>query len=301
MGYSARYHVASLMAVFFALAIGILIGSQYGGDLLSSTRKDLEKSLTRDLDSARAEIKDLHAESGWADEFGTYAFPLLAHSRLAGKRIGLVGFGDLPSDVTDAVEQAIEPTDAKLVAVGAIRNPPDSESIATSITGTQISALSGRPQFLDRYGRIFGRQLITGGRILDLSLQSTLSQASGRFGRLDGMIVYRAGDQEMSDEDSALSDQINLAVLDGLTATPARIVGVEVRDTDPSGVGFFRDHSITTVDNVDMPSGKLSLDYTLNGVEGSFGVKDGATRLMPELLSPAPPPERGSRSRGEQG
>ncbi|MFM8889740.1 MAG: copper transporter, partial [Solirubrobacterales bacterium] len=32
MGYSSRYHIASLTAVFIALAIGILIGSEVGGD-----------------------------------------------------------------------------------------------------------------------------------------------------------------------------------------------------------------------------------------------------------------------------
>ena len=32
MGYSARYHATSLIAVFIALAAGILIGAEFGGD-----------------------------------------------------------------------------------------------------------------------------------------------------------------------------------------------------------------------------------------------------------------------------
>ena len=35
MGYSARYHAISLVAVFLALAIGILIGAEFGGDALN--------------------------------------------------------------------------------------------------------------------------------------------------------------------------------------------------------------------------------------------------------------------------
>ena len=46
MGYSARYHAVSLIAVFLALAIGILIGAEFGGETLNSTRRNLEQSLT---------------------------------------------------------------------------------------------------------------------------------------------------------------------------------------------------------------------------------------------------------------
>ena len=100
MGYSARYHAASLAAVFLALAIGILIGSVFGGDVLSETRKDLEQSLTNDLDDARAEIDDLNRDLDWSDDFGNRAYPLLTSSRLQGERIGLVSFGELPSGIT---------------------------------------------------------------------------------------------------------------------------------------------------------------------------------------------------------
>ena len=42
MGYSARYHVASLAAVFLALAVGILIGVGFGSDVLKGLTDDLE-------------------------------------------------------------------------------------------------------------------------------------------------------------------------------------------------------------------------------------------------------------------
>ncbi len=42
MGYSGRYHAASLAAVFLALAIGILIGVGLGHNVLSGAQRDLE-------------------------------------------------------------------------------------------------------------------------------------------------------------------------------------------------------------------------------------------------------------------
>jgi hypothetical protein len=69
MGYSARYHAVSLIAVFLALAIGILIGAEFGGDTLNSTRKDLEHSLTGNLQDAQDRADQLAGELGRANEF----------------------------------------------------------------------------------------------------------------------------------------------------------------------------------------------------------------------------------------
>lgn len=301
MGYSARYHAASLAAVFFALAVGILLGSQYGGDLLSNTRKDLEKSLTSDLDSARTEIKGLEEKGQWSDQFGRTVFPLLVESRLAGRRIGLIGLGDLPSEVTDAVEQALEPTGGSLVAVGAVRQPPDLGDLSESLAETRFARLDRRPEVLARYGSTIGHQLISGGRILDLSRSAVLSQSSGQFGRLEGLVVYHSLDQDLNGDDADLSEEFDSAILSGAVGTGSRVIGVETLGTDPSGIAFLKDRNLTTVDNIDMPSGKLSLVYSLNGAEGSFGVKSGATRQMPELLRPVFETPRLREPDGKQG
>ena len=62
MGYSARYHAASLAAVFLALAIGILIGVGFGSDIVSGTADDLERSLQADLEEKSAQIDSLENE-----------------------------------------------------------------------------------------------------------------------------------------------------------------------------------------------------------------------------------------------
>ena len=107
MGYSARYHATSLIAVFLALAIGILIGAEFGGDALTSTRRDLEHSLVGNLQDARSKADELNGELGRANEFGDRVYPVLTQGRLEGKRIAIVAFGGLPSDLSSAVEEAL--------------------------------------------------------------------------------------------------------------------------------------------------------------------------------------------------
>ena len=104
MGYSARYHATSLIAVFLALAIGILIGAEFGGDTLSNTRKDLEHSLTGNLQDARERADELSGELGRANEFSSRVYPVLVRDQLRGRRIGLIAFGDLPGGVYGAIE-----------------------------------------------------------------------------------------------------------------------------------------------------------------------------------------------------
>lgn len=286
MGYSARYHAASLAAVFFALAIGILIGSQVGGDILDNTRKDLESSLTGDLDEARSRIDDLEVEQGWADDFGNSAFPALTENQLAGDRIGLVGFGSLPSEITDSVGDAIQPTGAELVAVGVIRQPPDTNALSESLTGTKLLAVDQTDEILERYGVTAGRQIVNGGRIFARTKSDLMSQSSGQFGNLDGLIIYRGDPGDLEPEEAETTDLLDRSLIEGANSTRSQVVGVEEVDTDPSSVSYFADNGTTSVDNLDQPAGKVSLVYALGGAEGSFGVKDGSDRLLPELLRP---------------
>ena len=76
MGYSARYHATSLIAIFLALAIGVVIGAALGGDTIDNTRKNLEQSLTGNLEDARNRAEDLSVELGQANEFSDEVYPV---------------------------------------------------------------------------------------------------------------------------------------------------------------------------------------------------------------------------------
>jgi hypothetical protein len=301
MGYSPRYHAASLAAVFLALAVGILIGSQIGGDILDDTRRDLEASLTSDLDESRERVSELERELGRANEFGESVYPSLTALQLRDERIGLIGFGSLPSGITDAVGQALDPTSSELVAVGVVRQPPDMASLADSLSGTPFGRLDRRPGLLTPYGRTVGRQLVTGGTVFRQSRTALMSESSGQFGGLDGLLFYRGDPEELSVEELELSEQLDEAIVEGADQTRARVVGVEQVSTDPSSIGWYSERGISSVDDIDLPAGRVSLVYVLAGAQGSFGVKEGSDRLLPDLLRPVPGPEPGGPGTGRQG
>jgi len=286
MGYSARYHAASLIAVFLALAIGILVGAEFGGDALNSTRKNLEASLVGNLQDARSRADDLSGELNRSNEFAERVYPALVRDQLDGKRIAIVGLGGLPGDLTSAVEEALAPTGARLVGVGVVREPVDVAGLAEDLSRTRFADLRTNPDSLTALGTGVGRQLVIGGTLPEVVRGQLFSRASGSFGALDGVIVVRDSPQDMGPVQRGNAARLESALMAGITGARGPTVGIEDSTTEPSSIAFFQGNDLSSVDDVDLAAGKVALVFAMLGAEGSFGVKSSADRLLPELLTP---------------
>lgn len=286
MGYSARYHVTSLIAVFLALAIGILVGAEFGGDALTGTRKDLERSLVGNLEDARQQADQLNGELGHATEFGERVYPVLTRDRLDGTRIAIIALGALPSEVTAAVEEGLAPTGAQLVGVGVVREPVDLGGMAEDLARTRFFDLQTNPDQLTALGKGLGRQLVIGGTLPEVVRSHLFSRTSGSFGALDGVIVVRDQPQDMGPVQRARANQLESALMAGIDGTRRPAVGVETTAAEPSSISFFQANDLSSVDDVDQTAGRLAMVRAILGAEGSFGVKGSADRLLPELLTP---------------
>jgi len=271
MGYSARYHTASLVAVFLALAIGILIGAEFGGDALTGTRRDLEHSLVGNLQDARSRADELSAELNRSNEFGERVYPVLTRDRLNGMRLAIVALGGLPSDITGEVEDALGPVDVN--------------GLAGDLAKTRFADLRANPDALGELGTGLGRQLVLGGTLPEVVRGQLFSRASGSFGGLDGVIVVRDQPEGMGPVQRSRAGQLESALMGGITATRVPAVGIEATTSEPSSVSFFQSSDLSSVDDVDLTAGKLAFVFAMLGAEGSFGVKGSADRLLPDLLT----------------
>jgi hypothetical protein len=290
MGYSARYHAVSLIAVFLAIAIGILIGAEFGGDALTSTRKNLERSLTGNLQDERERADELNGKLARSDEFAGRVYPALVHERLSGKRIGVVALGDLPGDTSTAIEEALGPTGAHLVGIGVVREPVDLSGLGSVLSKTRFANIRRNEETLAEFGTGVGRQLVHGGNLLDRVRSHLFSRASGNFGGLDGVIVVRQTPEEMGTVQRAKAATLESTLMAGMTGTRTPVVGVETTTAEPSSVSFFAGNDLSSVDDVETPAGKVATVFALLGAEGSFGIKSSADRLLPDLLPPANSP-----------
>jgi hypothetical protein len=298
MGYSARYHAASLVAVFLALAVGILIGVGFGSDVVNGTADDLEHSLESDLDDARQQVTELEGQLDAERDFEGAIYPAVVANQLRGKRIALVGFGGLDSAITDDVDAAVGPGGAQVSEVAVVNLPPDLDALADLRRGHGARAIAhGDPGAVSALGADAGRALISGGSELSELRGSLLGRYSGSARGIDAVAVVR--DQPASDDPdvTAAMEALEEGLIDGLRSRRVPPVGVELESTSPSNVGFFKSTGISSVDNLDQLSGKVALVFALGGAAGNFGVKESADSLLPDLLAPATGTE-GKRSKG---
>ena len=287
MGYSARYHVASLAAVFLALTVGILIGVGLGDNVVGDAERNLRESLEGDIDEARADADDLRAQLEQEREFAATAYPGLVGDVLRGRRIGVLSLGGLSGSLEEDITQALGPTGAELVEVAVVQLPPDASALASAV-GPPFAKAANDEDTLGELAEVLGAQVVRGrGRALERARSTLFSRSSGEGGRLDGVVLTRASLGDLEPPQGGEVDSFVSGFVEGVAGVGRPTVSVEGTEAPESFVTFFNQFDVATVDNVDLTAGKVAMVFALLGAEGDFGVKETADSLLPELLVPA--------------
>ncbi|UGS37102.1 copper transporter [Capillimicrobium parvum] len=281
-----RYHALSLVAVFLALAVGLLLGVAIGDSgLVSSAQKDIENSLRGDVRASRAEADDLRGELGRHLDYEKQTYPDLVAGRLPGAQIGLLFMGPTQGGVVDQVREAIEPAGAQLRWVGVLREPPGLQALAEHAKPTRYIALADNPALLGPFAERIGLALAAGGKLVSQERSSLMGSFSGELGQLDGVVVARSSSRpEESDEQRGTTDTLEQGIMRGMFRGSVPVVGVEHLDTDPSQVSWYREHGLASVDSIDQVSGQAALVFALAGADGAFGLKSSAEALLPRVV-----------------
>ncbi len=283
MGYSARYHAASLAAVFFALAVGILIGVGFGDDVVKGTAEDLEQSLNSDLNEARQQVGDLQGQLARERETSDLLYPAVVGDRLPGVEVAIVALGSLSEEISADIEDALEPTSATLQEVAVVGEPPDVGAATGAVDGSVPSTLS-RGDRLELSARRAGRALAEGGPRFDDLRRAFLTRYSGQPGTIDAAVLVRQAPSDLDPREAEDADRLESGLVEGIRNAGVTVVGAERSNDDPSSIPAFNDDDVSSVDSVDLLAGRVALVLALDGAEGAFGIKDTADRLLPELL-----------------
>jgi hypothetical protein len=283
MGFSARYHAASLAAVFLALAVGILIGAGLGSDVVSGTAEDLEESLKSDLTEAEEENAALRTDLDRERELSGLLYPVVAADRLPGREVAIVALGALPDDLSASIEAALEPTGAEVSSVAVVGEPPDTQALIDALAGPRAGQLP-RGAALDRAALTAGEALVRGGSDFAGVREALLDRFSGTPGDVDAVVLIREQPQDLGARVLADTERLDAGLIEGMRDTGAVVVGVERSDDESSSIEFFDEQDVSSVDSVDLRSGQVALVLALAGAEGRFGVKASADRLLPDLL-----------------
>lgn len=278
-----RYHALSLVAVFLALALGVLLGVAIGdAGLVSSGEKKIRDSLRDDVRNARAEANDLRADLDARTRYEDESYAALVAGRLTGFRVGLLGLGALAGSTFNQVKDALEGSGANgLASVSVLREPLDVAALARRASGTRYAALEQDPGLVRDLGFRIGVQFARGGKLLGRVRRALLRSSSGALDGHDAIVLVRNPPQLEGDA-AKVTAAFEDGLVDGITSLDVPVVGIETTTTSPSQVGWFRDRDVASVDDVDAIAGRTALVLALEApTEGAFGVKPSAGRLLP--------------------
>ena len=285
--FDLRYHVASLVAVFLMLVVGILVGVGISGrgfvdDAERDRFNDRIAKLQEQVDAADASTEDLQRRQQAAEDFVKSAYPVLADRRLDGKNIVVLVVGSV-GPTLDFVERALRDSDAGApIRMRAIKVPLRLDAIeSTLLTGTEFGGYVGEPN-LGNLGRDLGRELAGGGPTpLWDALSSNLVEERSGVSRepADGVVVIRDAEPQQGPTSRFLA-----GLYSGVGSTGAPAVGVEPNRVEQSAIPVFQRHSLSTVDGIDTELGRLALVLLLGGASpGHYGVRDTADGILPPI------------------
>jgi hypothetical protein len=270
-----RYHALSIVAVFLALGIGIVLGATLGDSVVSQANKDVRSSLRGDLLDALSRARKATEQLAQRDRFDTAAFPYIAGGKLRGQRVAIVSSGALPQEVENSDRNAVKDAGGTIDSLSQIDARPDTVAMANSIGG-RFKALGANPAQLQQLGRRMGRALAVGGKV-PRRLQTKFPDSfKGDYRGADAVVFYRTND----DRDTA-AKTFEGAVIEGLRSTGKPVVGAERSETDPSQISYYVNAGLSTVDDIDIPPGRIALVLTLAGRHGDFGFKKTAEAPLP--------------------
>ena len=301
-----RYHIVSLMAVFMALSVGIVLGVTLRGPvdegLVTQAAQDRKQ-----VQELRAELDRVKALDDYRDAWAARAGMELTQNVLTGRSVAIVAMPDAPTGVVNALRTAVTDSGGTLTHTArvddAVFDPTQSAPVTKALDEfTSQLSLTDSMTNGTKFGLVLGRALL--GRQLverdDLAVEITESLTEAGLITVDGnspdtaelaiVVTAATATPQLSAETLTDHVQFDLALesaaggivvagpnSDGLDATDVLTVRNDVAAVD----------RLSTVDVADLTSGVtttiLAGKEQLVGRHGHYGALTKADAPLPEL------------------
>jgi hypothetical protein len=320
-----RYHLVSIVAVFLALAIGIVLGStELQGptyNLLNQTTAKLQD----EYDQAANQRDAAQQQANLGESYAQAVEPMVLHNLLAGQRLLIVTEPGAPASVVTAISNAAT-QDAGATVTGQIALQPkffdNSNTTLAGLNQTNLSmaqadniALAAGSTYQQQAAQVIASEVLThasgsaASTTTGTSQQSTNAQtmlsayASEGFLTISGqpstqatLAVLVTAQSAPADGSNDPLDQVLAPVAEELAASSSAVVvaGVTANTGSSSPISVLRGSSaaskVSTVDDADLAIGQSVVIQALatelaGGSPGSYGLASGASAVAP---TPAP-------------
>ncbi|MFZ5633255.1 MAG: copper transporter [Bacillota bacterium] len=290
MFFNLKYHIASLVAVFLALGLGILIGSAMPGDnALVKQQQQLTGLLESQLDLLRqknesllARVGNLEMDNNIQRQFGYQVLPELLGGKLNGRSVAIIETAGCvtPDEMIAALKMAGAAIQTTTVFNGAKMR--DKDALLKKLNWPDMD----EKKLTAKIGQEIARAILTGEtRTLNILAGEQLLKVSGRYGHPVDDVVIIGGSP---DKGLINTENLDYPIIDCFRSRRVNIYGVEESRVAYSYMRDYQKKGITTVDNIDTIPGQVSLVYAMTGQPGWYGIKSTARKLLPDMENGVP-------------
>jgi hypothetical protein len=303
-----RYHLVSIIAVFLALAIGIVLGTTALNSALVDDLRHQVKSLASSKRGLEHSVAQTQGQLNDAQRFAKAAETPLVVDRLAGRTVTIISTPGAARDVRDRLVKTLQTAGATVTlqirltnryadpahaddlaaAATAALPPPQTFTLGDSAPAHAAEALAS--------GAIAGQREPSSrtASILDKFRSRGLLTTDGNTTIAGRLAVLLVGDPSGNSTDdvvsadagylaTALADRAEVTVVSGsvLSATTGALQKVRSNGTLTS--------ELSSCDGVDQPQGRacsvLALAAGLRGQLGSWGSASGTSGPLPPVAA----------------
>jgi hypothetical protein len=306
---SFRYHIVTIVAVFLALAIGLLAGSAFVQPELQRELEDQTAELQRANADLREALTEVRAEVAALDGFAEATLPYLTSNRLAGTQVVVVSQEGVEDAVLGQTQRSLVESGAEVLAVLSARNELASQDPETqaglaeilqrpdavledlpSLTATAIAERLALGNGIGSPSEDLLNELLSAGFLAPVG--TGVSEAALQEIGAPGQVVVVLGGGSVEEPVLPL-EEFGVPLVRSLASLEVPVAAGESSTTLVPFVGLIREDGTdgaVTVDDLDLSMGGAALVLGLEalverGEGGAYGFKDGAEPLPPLTLS----------------
>jgi hypothetical protein len=281
--YNLRYHITSLVAIFLALTVGLLLGGVVvERGTLQGQKTTLVDSLKKSYEGLSADQRLLRAENEAFAAFSDQAVPKVVSGALVGRTVVVLTdptSGDAVSAVTKAVREA-----GGRAAVVTFTSPGlglSAPAVARSFASAEGTA---GPAVETSVSAALVAEWTTSGSTRPVTAALTKAGAIRVDGLTADMVVDGAVSASVWD---TKPDEAALRLAKAITGPDRYGAGVETTKRAAGLAVAAVGAGLSAVDDVDRPIGRVSLVWILAGkTAGHYGLGKGADAAFPSPLFP---------------
>lgn len=283
---SMKFYIISIVSIFVALGIGIFIGFTMNTqefivdqqDIITEVVETQMNNLIDENKDLKLNIGILQQQNEIKEEYIDLSYESILKDKLIGIKVGIISTNE--DYITSSIGRDLELAGATVMNMTTLNDTITDKDALLSLY-SKIN-MESSPMIVEDTIKNISNAIIKGefSTFLDDLETDDFLETIGNYEEALDYIIICGG--SINDNQKRIV-QVDKTIVQAAMENGIQIRGVEKSTVNYSYISAYQDLGISTVDNVDTIMGKVALVLSMTGLEGNFGIKQTASKLIPSI------------------